>query len=56
MARDMFGNRKVSRGLYTPKMVTDADIRNGYFKMVFYILAGYLYFHFIVMGWSLLND
>ena len=30
---------------------TKQDEFNAYFKMAMIILAGYLYFHFIIMGW-----
>ena len=54
MARDIFGNRRVTKeDLYTKKRVTYADVRSEYWKMVMWVLAGYLFFHFIVMGWGI---
>lgn len=54
MARDIFGNRRVTKeDLYTKKRVTHADVRSEYVKMVIWVLAGYLFFHFIVMGWGI---
>ena len=54
MARDIFGNRRVTKeDLYTKKRVTYADVRSEYVKMVIWVLGGYLFFHFVVMGWSL---
>jgi len=53
MARDIFGNRRITKeDLYTKKTFTSADSRWEYYKMVSYIVIGYLYFHFIIMGWS----
>ncbi len=54
MARDIFGNRRVTKqDLYTKKRVTYADVRGEYVKMFIYLLLGYIYFHFIVMGWGI---
>ena len=54
MARDIFGNRRVTKeDLYTKKRVTDSDVRSEYWKMVLWILIGYLFFHFIIMGWTI---
>ena len=55
MARDIFGNRRVTReDLYiTKKRVTQADVRREYAKMVLWLLTGYLFFHFIIMGWEI---
>ena len=54
MARDIFGNRRVTKeDLYTKKRVTHSDVRSEYWKMVIWVLAGYLFFHFIVMGWGI---
>ena len=53
MARDVFGNRKITKeDMYTKKMVTDADVRMEYVKSGIWIVLAYLYFHFIIMGWS----
>ena len=54
MARDIFGNRRVTKeDLYTKKRVSHSDVRSEYWKMVIWVLAGYLFFHFIVMGWGI---
>jgi len=54
MARDIFGNRRVTKqDLYTKKRVTHSDVRGEYWKMVLWVLAGYLFFHFIIMGWGI---
>ena len=41
MARDIFGNRKI----------TNADVRMEYVKALCWFVLGYLYFHFVIMGW-----
>jgi hypothetical protein len=54
MARDIFGNRRVTKeDLYTKKRVTHSDVRGEYWKMVIWVLAGYLFFHFVIMGWGI---
>ena len=54
MARDIFGNRKITKeDLYTKKRVTSTDLRGEWWKIVFWLLGGYLYFHFIMMGWTI---
>jgi len=59
MARDIFGNKKVTReDRYTKKSTkysnySSSDIRWEQFKIFIYILLGYIYFHFIVMGWTI---
>ena len=54
MARDIFGNRRVTKqDLYTKKRVTHSDVRGEYWKMVLWVLAGYLFFHFVIMGWEI---
>ena len=54
MARDVFGNRKITKeDMYTKKMVTDADVRVEYYKGILWFVVGYLYFHYVIMGWSL---
>jgi len=55
MARDLFGNKKVTtEDKYTGKLrVTESDVRWEIFKMILWIVLGYAYFHFIVMGWTL---
>ena len=53
MARDIFGNKKVTReDLYTKKTVSHSDMRSEYYKLFLAICVGYLYFHFIIMGWT----
>ena len=53
MARDVFGNKKITKeDMYTKKLVTDADVRMEYYKGFLWIVAGYSYFHFVIMGWS----
>jgi len=55
MARDIFGNKKVTReDKYTRKSTkfSDSEIRWEKFKIVIWLLLGYAYFHFIAMGWS----
>ncbi len=53
MARDVFGNRKITKeDMYTKKLVSDADVRMEYVKGGIWIVLAYLYFHFIIMGWS----
>ena len=54
MARDIFGNRRITKeDLYTKKRVTHSDVRGDYVKMVLWVLTGYLFFHFIIMGWGI---
>ena len=54
VARDIFGNKRVTKeDLYTKKRVSHSDVRGEYWKIVFWILGGYLYFHFIMMGWGI---
>ncbi len=54
MARNWYGNQRVTKeDLYTKKRVTYADVRSEYVKMVIWVLAGYLFFHFIIMGWGI---
>ncbi len=56
MARDVFGNRKITKeDKYTKgkDKFTNADIRWEQFKIVLIILTAYLWFHFIIMGWTL---
>ena len=54
MARDIFGNRRVTKeDLYTKKRVSHSDVRSEYWKMVIWVLAGYLFFHFVIMGWGI---
>jgi len=54
MARNIFGYKKVTKeDMHTKMKVTHADVRGEYVKMVLWVLAGYLFFHFIVMGWGI---
>jgi len=55
MARNWLGNKKITRqDRYTSKSkFTQSDIRWEQFKIVIWLLLGYVYFHFIVMGWTL---
>jgi hypothetical protein len=54
MARDIFGNKKITKeNMYTKMRVTNADVRMEYFKGIIWLALGYLFFHFIVMGWTI---
>jgi hypothetical protein len=54
MARDVFGNKRLTKeDMYTKKMVTSADVRMEYYKGILWFVAGYLYFHYVIMGWTL---
>ncbi len=55
MARDWLGNKKIIKeDKYTGKSkFTDANIRWEQFKIVLLILIAYIWFHFIIMGWTL---
>ena len=54
MARDIFGNRKITKeDMYTKKVYINSDFRWEYFKGFLFFLFGYAYFHFIVMGWAI---
>tara|TARA_R100000005_G_C4957487_1_gene175513 strand:+ start:703 stop:822 length:120 start_codon:yes stop_codon:yes gene_type:complete len=33
------------------KEVNQSDVIMEYVKGIFYLMAGYLYFHFVIMGW-----
>jgi hypothetical protein len=35
------------------RSVTEADVRLEYIKGVVWLILGYLYFHFVIMGWAL---
>ena len=53
MARDVFGNRKITKeDMFTKKMVTHSDVRMEYYKGVLWLMSGYGYFHFVIAGWS----
>ena len=57
MARDLFGNKKVRReDKYTNRSNSGSsewDVTKEKLKIVLYLFLGYLYFHFIIMGWTL---
>jgi len=53
LGRDIFGNRKVNKeDMYTKQKVTSADVRMEYVKMVLWLILGYAFFHFAIMGWG----
>jgi len=52
MRRNIFGDRVRTRhDKYNRVTFTREDMFFGYLKIAMIILAGYLYFHFVVMGW-----
>jgi len=54
MARNWYGDKRlIKEDLYTKKRVAHSDVRGEYWKIFFVILGGYLYFHFIMMGWGI---
>ena len=54
MARNIFGNQKRIRvDRHTHQKYSQSDIRWEQFKIVIWLLLGYAYFHFIVMGWTI---
>jgi len=54
MARDIWGNKKVTKSdKYSKTKYSDSDIRWEKFKIVLWVFFGYLYLHFIIMGWTL---
>ena len=54
VARNIFGSKKITReDMYTKMKVTNADVRMEYVKGIIWLTLGYLYFHFIVMGWTI---
>tara|TARA_B100000131_G_scaffold320672_1_gene369411 strand:- start:2636 stop:2803 length:168 start_codon:yes stop_codon:yes gene_type:complete len=55
MARNWYGKRKVTRqDKYIKKIeFTKSDEYWEIFKMLLWIALGYLYLHFVVMGWHL---
>jgi hypothetical protein len=54
MARTWYGDKRIIKeDLYTKKRISKGDVRSEYWKIVFWILGGYLYFHFVMMGWRL---
>jgi len=53
MSRDVFGNKRTTKeDLYTKKSVSHGDVRSEYWKIVFWLLGGYLYFHFVMGVWA----
>ena len=54
MSRDIFGNKKIVKiDKHSRSKYTESDIRWEKIKMVLWVFFGYLYFHFIIMGWTL---
>ena len=54
MARNWLGNKKVTKeDMYTKMRVTNADVRMEYVKGIIWLVLGYLYFHFLIMGWGI---
>ena len=54
MARNWYGDPKITKEyLYTKKRITHAEVQGEYWKVVMWVLVGYLYFHFIIMGWTI---
>jgi len=54
MARNIWGTRiPENKNSYGKVKFTRYDSNTEYFKMFLYLLLGYLYFHFIVMGWEI---
>tara|TARA_R100001377_G_C3172285_1_gene103523 strand:- start:702 stop:878 length:177 start_codon:yes stop_codon:yes gene_type:complete len=56
MARNWYGNKSVTKeDLYTKKTITHSEVQSEYWKIVLWVLGGYLYFHFVIMGWGYKN-
>ena len=52
MARNIWGDViHEQKRRYSKKEFTTYDRNTEYFKMVMIFFVGYLYFHFIIMGW-----
>ena len=52
--RNWYGHKRITKeDLYTKKRISNGDVRSEYLKMVCWVLGGYLYFHFVMMGWWL---
>tara|TARA_Y100001938_G_C7806969_1_gene289942 strand:+ start:242 stop:409 length:168 start_codon:yes stop_codon:yes gene_type:complete len=53
MARNWYGQRKTTKqDKYTSRVeFTKADEYWEIFKIILYLAMGYVYFHFVVMGW-----
>ena len=53
MARDVFGNRKITKeDMFTKKMITHSDVRMEYYKGFLWLMSGYGYFLFVIAGLS----
>ena len=53
MARNWYGNKRITKeDLYTKKRVSNSDVRSEYWKIALWLLGGYLYFHFVMRGWT----
>ena len=54
MARNWYGEKKIIKDdMYIRKYAKESDLLWEKIEMVLWIFFGYLYFHFIVMGWTL---
>ena len=56
MARNWLGNKRITKeDKYTRGRTTftKSDEYWEYFKMFLILLIGYVFFHFIIMGWTL---
>ena len=53
MARTWYGNKRLTtEDMYTKKRITAGDVRGEYWKMVLWVLGGYLYLHFVMGVWT----
>ena len=54
MSRDFWGNKKIINvDKFSKVTYSESDIRWEKIKIVLWVFFGYLYFHFIIMGWTL---
>ncbi len=55
MARNIWGTRipEKRNNRYSKVKLTKADMYLHYFKLFMILVVGYIYLHFIVMGWHL---
>ena len=54
MARNVWGDViHEQKRRYSKKEFTKYDMYTEYFKIAMIFLVGYLYFHFIIMGWTI---
>ena len=54
MSRTFFGTKRIVKiDKHTKSKYTESDIRWEKIKMVLWLFFGYLYFHFIIMGWTI---